>query len=237
MNNVSKLSPPELAQEIRRLIQSGEFKAGDHLGTVELASRFGVSRGPVREALRLLESRHLVRVLPQQGAFVTALAAEEAQEVMEIREVLFGRLAELTAERADPEQLAAIDERLANLDRLAQAPDTTPHAFQKGTYDYIGIMYQAARSPRLVRMIRDMTEGLGNMYGHLSMATRDMRLAELKTYQVLTKALKDRDPMRAGQQARRMHSQGVARARELQTLMPPSGDIVFKGRRRRQVVT
>ena len=226
-------SPPDLAQSISRLIHNGEFRPGDHLGAVELAARFGVSRGPVREALRLLESRHLVRIVPQKGAFVTALQDDEAREVMAIREVLFGRLAEFAAERAEENHFADMDKELAALELLAQDAQTQPAVFQRATYRFIGVMHRAAKSLRLTRLIRDLSEGLGDTFGHLSMATQDMRLAEFRNYQSLNKLIKDRDVAKAGQQARRMHAIGSARARELQALFPASGEVVLKGRRRR----
>lgn len=216
------------------MIQRGELKPGDHLGTIELAERFGVSRGPIREALRLLESRLLVRVLAQKGAFVMALRDDEALEAMETREVLFGGLAEHAARRAKRAHLDALARSLTDLRRLAEDPATTPHAFQMGTYAYIAHLYEAAGNQRLVRSIRDLSQGVGDAYGHLSMATQEMRRTEYAAYAVLTAAVTAGDAQAAFQAAREMHADGVRRARELQALMPqPATPVEFKGRRRR----
>ncbi len=230
-----KISPPDIAKAIRRLIRSGEFEPGHHLGTVELAQRFGVSRGPIREALRILESRHLVRIVPAKGAFVIPLADEEAFEVMQLRGVLFGLLAELTAERGVEADLAELGEKLQRLEDMSNRLTATPQEFWRATIDYALVMHRAARSPRLARTMNDLSGGLSNAYGHLSFATRDMQRIELRAYRKLTRAIQDRNPTRAAQLAREMLADGVARARELQALMPSASEIVFKGRRRRRL--
>lgn len=228
-----RLSPPEIARIIRRLIRSGEFLPGDHLGTVELAERFAVSRGPVREALRLLESRALVRILPQKGAFVMALLDQEVGELMEAREVVFSALAELAAERASRAQIDRLRRELRALKQLSDSPETSAEAFMAATYAYVAVLYKSARNSRLTQLIRDMSEGAGHAFGHLSMATQEMRRQEYAAYQILTEAVANRDPAAAHRAARRMHADGVRRARELQAALPGPRTVEFRGRRRR----
>ncbi|MCA3699375.1 GntR family transcriptional regulator [Brevundimonas sp.] len=235
MKAVQPNTPPDLAAKIRELIQTGHYGPGDHLGTVELAERFGVSRGPVREALRLLESLNLIRVVPQKGAFVVALEDQEVQDVLGVREVLFAMLAERSAVLATDEDHKALYEQLDLLSALARDTDVQPRAFQEASYAYVGILFRAAHNQRLVRLINDLTEGAGALYGHLSFATREMRQAELRGYQALTRAIVAGQPQKAFSLAREMHSRGVERARELHALMPgrASGQ-VLRGRRTRR---
>lgn len=97
--------------ELRALIVSGEFKPGDRLVEERLARRFGVSRNPVREALKSLDIEGFVELVPRRGAFVAALARDELREVIELRSVLEGLCARLAARRLDP----AVRERLPRI--------------------------------------------------------------------------------------------------------------------------
>jgi DNA-binding GntR family transcriptional regulator len=227
-----RYSPPDIARSIRGLIASGELRPGDHLSTIELAARFGVSRGPVREALRLLESRALVRILPQKGAFVNSLKDDEVGVTMEAREFIFAALAEMAAERRTPGQLAQLRRELLRLGKLAAAPSTTPNEFKIGTYAYVRVLYEAAGNARLHQIIRDLSEGVGHVFGHLSMATQEMRQSEYEAYSILTEAIAQRDRKQSHALARQMHSTGVVRAQQLQAAVPQAA-IEFKGRRRR----
>lgn len=77
-------------REIERSIETGELRAGDWINEALLASRLGVSRGPVREACRGLEQSGLVKVIVNRGAFVREIDAQDARNLYELRAALFG---------------------------------------------------------------------------------------------------------------------------------------------------
>lgn len=100
-----------IKEEIRRAIIERRYKPGERLVEDRLAEDFGVSRNPVREALRALAAEGLVEVTARKGAVVAGLSAEQAQELIEVRATLEGLNARLAARRRDPrllEQLQAI---------------------------------------------------------------------------------------------------------------------------------
>lgn len=227
-----RFTPPDIARAVRGMIVNGDLRPGDHLSTIELASRFGVSRGPVREALRLLESRALVRILPGKGAFVNSLQDDEVSVTLEAREFIFAALAELAAEKANRTEVNLLQKELLNLGRLAAAPSTSPNDFKLATYRFVSVLYAAARNPRLHQIMRDLSEGVGHAFGHLSMATQEMRQAEFAAYERLTEAIANRDKAQAYSSARTMHAAGVTRAQQLQAAIPQQS-IEFRGRRRR----
>lgn len=76
--------------ELERRILSGEIRVGERLNEVALAARLGVSRGPVREAVRLLERDGLVTSVVNQGGFVRQVSTEEASELYDLRAVIMG---------------------------------------------------------------------------------------------------------------------------------------------------
>src|SRR5699024_9343417 len=73
---------------LRKAILKGEFKAGERLVQTELAERIGVSRMPIREALRTLEIEGLVKLEPHKGAVVREISKEDITEIYELRSIL-----------------------------------------------------------------------------------------------------------------------------------------------------
>lgn len=230
-------SPPAIAERIREAIRAGSVPPGSHLGAAELAEQFGVSRGPVREALRLLESAGLVRIVPQKGAFVVAPGDGEVRELLSIREVLFAALAQRCSERVTASDITALAGAIDDLAELAARSDCSAREFQRLTVRFVARMCRIAAMPRLARMIQDLSSGPGEIWGHLAVATREMRLADLRGYQRLLRAIRSRDGEAAFAAARAMHAEGVSRAIELnQVLRSPAAGTAAelkRGRRRR----
>src|SRR5215218_8921623 len=86
------------AEQIAGMIMNGELRDGDRLVEEDLAGRLGMSRLPVREALRMLSQERLVTILPRRGAFVTPYGRQEMIEVYDVRAELLGFAARLVAE-------------------------------------------------------------------------------------------------------------------------------------------
>jgi DNA-binding GntR family transcriptional regulator len=103
----------KVAEEIRAAILSGQFKPGDRLVEDRLAEEFGVSRNPVREAIRTLASEGLIEVTARRGAVVASLSPQEAEELLEVRATLEGANARLAARRRDPVVLDELKDVLA----------------------------------------------------------------------------------------------------------------------------
>ena len=106
--------------ELERMILSEEIKAGERLNEQALAARFGVSRGPIREAARTLERDGLVTCIANQGVFVRQLSIEEAVELYEMRAVVVGYACGRVAERATPEEKAELADLVRRMDDAAE---------------------------------------------------------------------------------------------------------------------
>lgn len=109
---------------IREAITSGVYKPGDRLVEGRLAEKFGVSRNPVREALKSLDSEGIVEIIARRGAFVAKFSDDEIREVIELRAALEGMGARLAARRLNPEAAAALPEILKEGERAAERRDT-----------------------------------------------------------------------------------------------------------------
>ncbi len=112
-----------LAEELERMIMAGEIRPGERINEQQLALRFNVSRGPVREAVRALEGGGLVEASPNRGVFVRRLTVDEVRELYDIRAALFGLAGKLMAERATPDEVARLEAQLAGMERAAESRD------------------------------------------------------------------------------------------------------------------
>lgn len=144
---------------IRTRILSGHFQPGTRLKEEQLCEQCGVSRTPIREALRRLHQEGLVQFAPHRGAQVPEWSAEDLDEVFSLRAVLEGYAAARAAERIRP---AAIDElqRLAEEMERAVAAKGPGYAavFLSANKNFHNIILTAAESPRLQKMLVHVIE-------------------------------------------------------------------------------
>jgi DNA-binding GntR family transcriptional regulator len=112
-----------LEKQIERLIVDGELAPGARLNEIQLASRFGTSRGPLREATRSLEAKGFVEVIRNRGVFVRQLSVEEALEVYDLRAALFGLAGRLLAQKMTDELLAKLNGQLDAMEAAARKGD------------------------------------------------------------------------------------------------------------------
>src|SRR5439155_14687190 len=100
----------QLASDLQRRVLSGDIPSGTRLRQSALAAEFGVSRTPIREALRKLQASGLVELQPHRGALVRGLSAREIRDAYEVRAELEGLAAELAAQRIQQQQLEGLHE-------------------------------------------------------------------------------------------------------------------------------
>ena len=113
----------QVANLIEDLILDGTLKAGERLKEFDLEKRFGVSRTPLREAFRRLESQGLVETFPRRGTFVKRVSIREITEVTDIRVVLEALAVRLAHKKATPESLARLKAELDQMQIALEAKD------------------------------------------------------------------------------------------------------------------
>jgi DNA-binding GntR family transcriptional regulator len=99
----------EAADRLRALILSGELAPHDRVNEVELASAFGISRTPMREAIKILAAEGLLETLPNHGARVASITATELEEMIEVVAALEATAGELACRHIDERELAALE--------------------------------------------------------------------------------------------------------------------------------
>ena len=102
----------QVFDKIRSDILKGRYQKGDELVECTIGKEMGVSRTPVREAIRQLELEGLVQLIPNKGAFVTGISARDVRDIYLIRSRLEGLAARMAAEHISSEQLAEMEETI-----------------------------------------------------------------------------------------------------------------------------
>lgn len=116
--------PRLIAEQLKDLIYGGEFKAGDRLNEAALAVRMGTSRGPIREAIRILAGTGLVTAVVNRGVFVRKVSIQEMVEIYDLRALVFGFAAERAAEHLTDEHRRKFEALLDGMDQACQANDS-----------------------------------------------------------------------------------------------------------------
>ena len=140
--------------ELERCILSGEIGAGERLNELSLATRLGVSRGPVREAVRLLERDGLVTSVVNQGAFVRQVSIEEASELYDLRAVIVGYACGSLAGRIGPEGVEELTALVRRMDEAAEGDEATAYyELNLRFHDRVMALADRARSADLYRSL------------------------------------------------------------------------------------
>jgi DNA-binding GntR family transcriptional regulator len=144
--------PEQIAARLGERILSGEMPPGARIAEQELALEFNVSRGPIRDALRILEREGLATILARRGAIVTDLSAEELGELLEIRSGLFELVVRKLVARRGPDTVALLGAGVARLEALAAAPDAGGE-YAETTYRLLLLLARQCGNKRLQRML------------------------------------------------------------------------------------
>jgi phosphonate utilization transcriptional regulator len=209
--------PALVHAEIEQLILRGELAAGQRVNESELATRFGTSRGPIREALRALEECRLVRSEKHRGVFVREITVAEADEIYDVREVLDELIGQRVAERATPAQLGELHSVVAEMDEATATHDVRRyHALNLKFHD---LLVDFAGNARLAESYRLLTKEL------LLFRLRGLQdgggFAVSNTeHKAVVEAVAARDGRRAGQLLRQHAAKSRARMHKAAAVAP-----------------
>ncbi len=133
----------DAADRIREQILDGGFKQGEHLVEAKIAEQLNISRGPVREAFKLLRAEGLLKEEPRRGTFVVSLTAHDVREIYGLRAALEGRAGRMIARSKDPTVLSRLRALADEIDRAVDAGDAVAAsradlAFHEGLCELCG---------------------------------------------------------------------------------------------------
>ncbi len=208
-----RVTSEDIAAQLIRLIDGKVYQPGDRLREQELAARFGVSRGPVREALRSLEAKSLVKIEPMRGASVARLTDEDARDMVEISAALFA-LTAARAARACPADTKRLEHDLASLKSMVDDGSNARDFFRQTLRLGISTM-KLANSPKLSAHLSDARIGAPDMFGPLGFTTEGLRRTAVAKWERLVDAIKAGDPDSASRLAWEVHIDALQAALEI----------------------
>jgi DNA-binding GntR family transcriptional regulator len=141
---------------IRDAIRSGVIQPGDRLIELDLAAALEMSRTPVRDALRQLETERLIEKAPSRGFVVPTMTIDDLVEIYEIREVLEGLAARRAAMRMGPAEIAALGETVERAERARDAGDLT--TLWEASNQFHGLLRAGTKNGRLPHLLRLMLD-------------------------------------------------------------------------------
>ena len=141
---------------LRKAILTGELKPGERLMEIHLANRLGVSRTPIREAIRKLELEGLVIMIPRRGAEVAQITEKSLKDVLEVRRALDALCVELACDRIDEEATQQLKKACEEFERATETKDATTIA--KADVELHDIIVRATGNQRLIQLINNLSE-------------------------------------------------------------------------------
>lgn len=194
--------------EIERQILGGEIAGGARLNEAALATRLGVSRGPIREAVRLLERDGLVTSIVNQGSFVRQVSIEEANELYELRAAIVGYACSTLAERITPEGLSELEGLVRLMDESAERGEAAAY-YEVNLEFHDRIMEMAGRS-RSAAIYQNLVKETHLFRRRSLMSAEAMAASNLEHREILDALARgDRDAAREA--AERHHLNGKRR--------------------------
>ena len=180
--------------QLEKAIMEGEISPGERLSESGLARRFGISRGPLREAIGQLEGRKLVTRVSNQGARVVSLSNEDLLDLLQVREGLEGMACSLASQNMTEADLTRLEDMLA-LHGKTDAMQTGRGYFQEsGDGDFHQVILEACGNARLIGILSNELYSLLRLYRH-RLSMRPGRPAQaLEEHKHIVAALRIRDP-------------------------------------------
>lgn len=141
---------------LRKAILRGELKPGERLMGIQLANKLGVSRTPIREAIRKLELEGLVLMIPRKGAEVAQITEKNMQDVLEVRKALEELSVQLACERITPEQVEEMKMAAEDFRKVLKSGDVTKIA--EADVKFHDIIFAATNNQRLITLLNNLRE-------------------------------------------------------------------------------
>lgn len=146
----------EVFNTLREKILKGVYKPGERLMEIHLADQLGVSRTPIREAIRMLELEGLVKMVPRKGAQVAKISKEDLQDVLEVRKALDTLSVKLACERITEDEIKLLNNAEREFEKALASKDVRDIA--EADVAFHDVIHSATKNGRLKSMISNLAE-------------------------------------------------------------------------------
>ena len=179
---------------LRQEILTGVLKPGERLREIQLADKMGVSRTPIREAIRMLELEGLVKMLPRKGAEVAQITEKDLNDVLEVRTALEQLAIELACKKISREDIASLKENVNEFQNAMKSRDVSKLA--KIDVKFHDIIFQATDNKRLIQLLNNLRE---QMYRYRLEYLKDEKVHDrlISEHKEIIKNLEERDVEKA----------------------------------------
>lgn len=213
-----RTTPDYIADALRVAIYDGQFKDGEELNQVELASHFKVSRVPIREALRQLQAENLVRNIAHRRAVVVGLDLDQMLELIEIRAVLEGFLLAKAGPRLDAASLRRLRDLCDEADRIRDYG----YNWVLKNWEFHRTLYQPSESKAAIAMVEQLnlrveryvrrSGGMKRLREAAAEHRRILRHVERGNFAAASAGMQEHI-LQTGEQVRRFYARGRSAAR------------------------
>jgi len=178
-----------VVEALRDAIVTGRLKPGERIRERDLVRSLGISRSPLREAIRTLESEGLITSVRHRGAWVTDLSARDLRETIDVRIMLETFAARHTLERLDEETLGAMERQLAAARQATPTDVLTDFTLALGFHD---VLVAACGNQKVVQLYEILKRHL-RRYQHFAFCRLGRDRRALEEHADILRALRDRD--------------------------------------------
>ena len=183
-----------VTERLEAAIMSGELAPGERLREQVLAEEYGISRGPLREAIRRLEGRRLLERKANIGVSVVSLSAQRWSELLNVREALEGMACRLAAERISSAEIAELRDMLADHATRKEIVTGEGYYQQSHDYDFHFRVAQASQNDYLISLISGDLYDLLRLYRFKASAMKGRATKALQEHHEILDALETGDP-------------------------------------------
>ena len=178
---------------LRQAILRGELKPGERLMEIRLANQLGVSRTPIREAIRMLELDGLVIMVPRKGAQVAQITEKDLNDVLEVRLGLEELAVKLACQRITEGELQKLYQASRSFEQMLETTETDDlQKLAKADVAFHDVIYQATNNERLIQLLNNLRE---QMYRYRIEYLKDVksRRSLVEEHDALYERMKNRD--------------------------------------------
>ena len=186
----------QVADRLRTQIYQHELKPGDAIDEMALCERYGISRTPLREALKVLNSEGLIELIPRKGSFVRSMDIEELNELFPVMAVLEGLCAREAVENCTPPDLKQLEMMHAKLEEYAEQGNID--AYYEQNFVFHQAIQDLSANKWLQRIIGDLRKIL-RLARHMQLTIPGRLSASLEEHRQIMKAFRKHDPDMADQ--------------------------------------
>jgi len=186
----------QVADRLREQIYQNELAPGDAIDEMALCERFGISRTPLREALKVLDSEGLIELIPRRGSFVRRMDIEELNELFPVMVVLEGLCAREAVENCETEDLQRLEKMHEKLESFAEQSDVD--AYYEQNFVFHQAIQDLSGNKWLQRVIGDLRKVL-RLARHMQLTIPGRLESSLSEHRQIMQAFKEKNPDLADQ--------------------------------------